>query len=274
MIMGKFSAQKKKGIGKRWIFWLLLTALLLGVAYASYRLVDRWMEYRREDESYAAVQAHVQHTNTVEHVTPVGAADEEEEATVPIEALYDFPVVDFAALYAVNPEIIGWIYLPNSTINYPIAKHDDNVYYLDHMFDKKGNGSGSIYMDCDNRADFRDDNTILYGHNMRNNTMFSALTQYKEPGYYEGHPVILIMTPIKNYVMKVFAAESTPSSNDSWLINFDSPESRQQWIDARIAASVVDTGVEPGPDDRLMTLSTCISDRNGNRFLVHGFLQS
>lgn len=266
----------KKKKSKRWLFWLILAALLSGVGYAAYRMIDRGLEYQREDHHYSEMQSYV-NTQTAaaptEPLIPEPEQEETAEPTIPIEFRYDFPEVDFASLYAVNTEIIGWIYLPDSTINYPLAQHNDNVFYLNRMFNKHENGSGCIFMDCENRADFADDNTVIYGHNMRNNTMFSELTKYKKEEYYKDHPVILLMTPAKNYAMRIFAAESSPTSVDNWLINFDTPESRQAWIDARIAASDVFTGIQPSPDDRLVTLSTCISDRNGNRFLVYGILE-
>lgn len=117
----------------------------------------------------------------------------------------NWPEVDFAALRAFNLYIIAWIYIKETSINYPVVQGVDNSYYLKHMADGSYNDSGAIFVDFRSESDFSDSLTIIYGHNMKNGTMFSGLAKYKKQKFYDEHPVALILPPEKNYQLEFFA---------------------------------------------------------------------
>ena len=93
------------------------------------------------------------------------------------------PAVDFESLRESGPDIIGWLNLPDTVINYPVTQTDDNEYYLHHLYDGTYNKVGCLFADYENKADFSDRNTIIYGHNMRDGSMFAVLNEYDEQSY-------------------------------------------------------------------------------------------
>ena len=97
------------------------------------------------------------------------------------------PQVDFDSLRSVNPEIVAWLTIDGTNIDYPVAQHSDNNYYLHHLFTGEWNSSGCLFMDCNNQTDISDRHTIIYGHHMDNGTMFQNLMGYKDQSFYDGH---------------------------------------------------------------------------------------
>lgn len=198
------------------------------------------------------------------------------EETVPEKSEPDivFPDVDFASLEAINPEIIAWIYSEDTAISYPVAHNtNSNFYYLDHMFTREGNGSGCIYLDRSNAADFSDDNSIIYGHNMKNGTMFASLLEYKNPGYFEAHPRILLVTREHRYCLELFAGIVTHASSADWKMNYADRDGFAAWLDSVKERSVFDSPVVPMAEDRVVSLSTCTYEYDDARFLILGVLK-
>lgn len=105
------------------------------------------------------------------------------------------PTVQFDELLKTNGDVIAWIYGANTHINYPVVQGSDNDYYLRHLLDGTWNDNGSIFMDCANSADFSDQNSLIYGHNMTSGAMFSNLVKYKQQAYYDQHPYLYMLTP-------------------------------------------------------------------------------
>ena len=103
--------------------------------------------------------------------------------------------MDFETLRASGPDIIGWLTLLNTAINYPVTQTDNNEYYLKHLYDGTYNKAGCLFADYENKADFSDRNTIIYGHNMRDGSMLAVLNEYDEQRYFDEHPQMYLMTP-------------------------------------------------------------------------------
>lgn len=114
--------------------------------------------------------------------------------------------IDFQKLEEINEDIIGWIEIENTNINYPILKDNDNLYYLKHSFDKTYNSSGSIF--TLNKRPFEDDETIIYGHNMKTGLMFSDLSKYMNYDFLINNQIVNIYTKNKNYKATVFSVYS------------------------------------------------------------------
>ena len=129
--------------------------------------------------------------------------------------------IDWDYLKSVNNDIVGWIEIENTNINYPILK-DKNLYYLKHSFDKKYNSNGSIFTTTP--SPFIDDETIIYGHNMKNGTMFSNLGKYLNKDFLDSHSKIKIYTPECNYEGTIFSVYSIgieTESNNIKSLSFD-----------------------------------------------------
>ncbi|MDD4774400.1 MAG: class B sortase, partial [Eubacteriales bacterium] len=119
---------------------------------------------------------------------------------------------------------------------------------------------------------FEDNNTIIYGHNMLNGTMFSDLLRYRKQSYYDSHPAMKLYTPQGNYDILLFSGYMTTDKSDSYTLNL-SDEAFEQYIAEAIAASDFKTDIRPGADSRLVTLSTCDNRTSDKRYVVHGLIR-
>ncbi len=183
------------------------------------------------------------------------------------------PQVNFEALRTQNEDVVGWIYGPGTTINYPIVQGEDNIYYLTHMFNGKENKCGSIFMDSLNETDFSNTNSIIHGHHMRNGSMFASLTKYGSQSYYDTHPVLWLTTPEESYQVEIFAGFVTDVDSDAWQIEFATKEEYKAWLDQMVGNSVFESDVKPEAEDRILTLATCSYEYDDARFVVMGILR-
>lgn len=224
-------------------------------------------------EQYAAVPSALKASPTQAQAKGTESAAEEpipEETLPPVR----FPEVDFASLQQINSEIIGWIYSENTTINYPVAHNiQDNFFYLDHMFTREGNGSGCIYLDQYNAGDFTDDNSIIYGHNMQNGTMFASLMEYKKTGYFEKHPRILLVTKEHKYALEIFAGIITDPKSEDWKTTYSDRAGYAAWLESAKERSVFNSPVVPTAEDRIVSLSTCTYEFDDARLLILGVMK-
>lgn len=193
-----------------------------------------------------------------------------EQATDPVvQALME---VDLDALREVNPDVAGWLYIPGTEISYPILQGADNDYYLKHTWEKKWNGGGSIFLDWRCSRDFGSFNTIIYGHQMNNGTMFASLHLYEDQDFWREYPNVYAAADGGVYRWEVFAAWEAGVTSQVYATGFDTPEERQAFVDLCLEASQIDTGVVPGPEDRLLTLSTCTGSGHAARWVVQARL--
>ena len=212
------------------ILRLLILAAAVGVfCYAGMQLLDYNGENVQAERGNQALieQAVVLVEPTVETVPgqtqPVG-----EQA--PIQ-------VDFETLRSQNPDIIGWIYSPDTPINYPIAQSEDNDYYLRRLTDGTRNTAGTIFVDFRNAPDFSDRNTLVYGHNMKNDTMFGTLSEYGRQSYYEAHRELWLLTPEQTFRLEPIAGFVTRADSDSYTL-FETREALQDYLETAVEQSV------------------------------------
>ena len=185
-------------------------------------------------------------------------------------------MVDFTKLQQENPDCIAWIRFDHLDISYPVMKGTDNDYYLHHTFDGQELKAGSIFMDCQNTADFSDMNTIIYGHNMRDGSMFALLNRYDEQSYFDTHRQMYLVTPKGGYVMEIFTAfaakpEESGSKTSPWQLSWKDDGAYTTWLTAMKERSAVESDVTVTCSDKVLTLSTCTPGGTG-RFLVMGKL--
>ena len=184
------------------------------------------------------------------------------------------PTVDFEALWETGPDIIGWLTLPDTAINYPVTQTDNNEYYLHHLYDGTYNKTGCLFADYENQEDFSDRNTIIYGHNMRDGSMFATLNEYDEQSYYDGHPQMYLVTPDGGHLMEIFTAfVARPSESGSdtspWRLDWKDDGAYTTWLNAMKERSVVECDVAVTSSDKVLTLSTC-TPGGASRFIVMG----
>lgn len=179
--------------------------------------------------------------------------------------------IDFNKLKQQNDDVVGWIFSKNGVINYPILQGKDNSYYLNHLISGKKNINGSIFMDYSANPNFRDANTIIFGHSMDNGSMFRTLLNYKKQSYYDKYPEMNIYTPSGDYRLLIFAAYET-KSNDTAYGKIYSENGFNNLLSHAMKKSKIKTDVNVGVGDKLVTLSTCAYSSKNARFIVMGKL--
>ena len=177
--------------------------------------------------------------------------------------------VDFSVLKQENEDIVGWLYLEDSPINYPVVQSNDNDYYLRRLVNGEYNIAGSLFMDYRNDSNLEDNNTIIYGHNMKNNTMFGSLQEYKNQNYYDNHKVMYYFTPGKNYIIELFTGYTISVESDIYDLSIiDSSK-----LEELISKSDFESNTKVTEEDKIITLSTCAYEYDGARYVVMGVLK-
>lgn len=179
---------------------------------------------------------------------------------------------NFSALRSVNKDVVGWIYIPDTSISYPITQGEDNSYYLSHTWNGASNYVGSIFLETRNSADFTDFNTIVYGHNMRNGSMFSGLHDYTDLAHWQQHPYVYIATADGVFRYRIFASYNADIDSQTYGLSFRQTQTRENFIAMALENSDIDTGDAPGIHDRIVTLSTCTGLGYSQRRVVHAYL--
>ena len=183
-------------------------------------------------------------------------------------------VVDFEALKAVNEDVVGWIYCEGTVINYPVVQGEDNDLYLHHSYDKAYSVSGSIFVDSGNRKGFVDSNTIIYGHHMKNGSMFASLSKWSDQQYYEEHPVMWLLTPERDYKVELFSGYTTSAYAETYTM-FPEPGAE---VDAYLERAAGQSDFQPAEGTGLdgeahyVLLSTCAYVFDNARSVLHGKL--
>lgn len=239
----------------------ILCVLFVAIfAFSGYKLYTIMHEYKVAEDTYNSLSSQF-----------VSSKDgEKDESQTPEEKS---PIsVDFDTLLATSEDVVGWIYSAETSINYPVAKAEDNFYYLHRFIDGTYNASGTLFLDCQVAGDFSGRNTPVYGHNMHDGSMFASLLNYKTQEYYDEHPKMYLNTPTQNYRIEIFAGYITDADSETYTIGFPSDESYMEYIENMRAQSDFTTSVEIGPADRIVTLSTCSYEFYDARYVVQGKL--
>ena len=247
----------------RLILVLILIAALLAIAWSVWYLIQYYKG--------AQVGRQVQEIG-ISEVTEIPVVDLESEPEV-----VDLPV-DFEALRQINPDVYAWVTIPGTAINYPVLhRAGDNGFYTNHSSDGSYYSGGSIYIEDYNTTDFTDPVTVMYGHNLRNGTMFAQLNDFADVAVFDQHPQIYVYTPEKLYIYDIFFAG--PHSNEHLLIchDFAEREDFESFFTELKDSHSLSTQLRPDlfpayGEDRVLVLSTCFRGNNRQRFLVQGRL--
>ena len=181
-----------------------------------------------------------------------------------IEGTYDGEAspIDFEALQAQYPNVVAWLKMEDVDVSYPIVQGPDNEYYLHHDPAGADNIAGSIFLDYRAKSLDTDLYDLVYGHNMRDESMFGQLDNYLSQDFYEkGTGVFYIYTPDASYRYKIFAVDVVDPSSDVYQMGFTNTQVFGAFVEQLKESSIYDTGVEVAGYDHVVTLSTC-SDTN------------
>lgn len=259
---------------------ILIVLLVLVFVGAGIKLISVMKEYSEAESLYQESR----NAFVIKDESPEASKPSSEDEDVPQEPEEYFPNVetDFDTLQETNPDVFGWIWIPSTEISYPLLVGESNQEYLHTGYNLQYTNSGSIFMDYRNNADLTDDNTVIFGHNMNNGSMFGSLKKFREQDFFDEHEFIYIFTPDRAYKYRIFAGYETLSTSDSYTLWFerevmvDETETRitmsnKEYLEMVAKASLVTSEAEPEEGERLLMLSTCTG--NGNyRFVIHAVL--
>lgn len=248
----------------KWYLKIILV-LLVGVFFFScYRIVLIYSEYKEGNEEYQNLDQYTEKEPTKPEETSYTKRDE-------IETDEQTLTIDFEELKQKNPDIIGWIYIPLLEISYPVVKCDNNEYYLNRTFEKNSNSCGCIFADCQNNSDFSDYNTFVYGHNMKNGSMFGSLKRYlREEDLYHEDPYFYIYTEDFVYQYMIYSCYVTEPDSQSYRFT-NTNEEYQKYLTEVIEKSSVKCNTIENKNENTVTLSTCYgSGEQKKRLLIHG----
>lgn len=233
------------------------------IVFSLYNLLNLNNEYKAEESYYKELASNFisEKAEDVQIEVEVNREQSEEKVDIGIN-------IDFEKLQSQYKDAVGWIYCEGTQINYPILQSDNNDYYLRRTADGKESYAGSIFMDCLNSSDFSDANTVLYGHNMKNNSMFGLIPDYINGDMYSKHPIMYILTEDKNY--KVEFIGGLPVKVGSLVYENENTEIAE-YVQKN---SVIKTEFnrEVTENDKLITLSTCVYRKENQRYVLVGLL--
>ena len=253
--------------GSRTFLAVLLALVLTGSAGMFLR---QTVQLQTAEESYAqaeamAVPPDIEMLLIEEPKSPVPAAPVDEHAARLLE-------VDIGALQAVNEEVLGWLEIPGTAVSYPLMQGPDNQYYLEHTWDRELSAAGAIFLESQCNSDLSGFNTVVYGHRMRDGSMFGPLKHYKEQSYWEEHPFAYVTDGQVCRRYEVFAAYEVSVTGTAYQLGFPGEEDRQAFLDDCTTRSVIETGVRPTVHDQILTLSTCTGKGHATRWVVQARL--
>lgn len=246
---------KKKSTSKKILYDILIVIALFVFLFSGYKLFHiYYLNYQEGQE-----------TKSIQKIAKVKKDPEKEAFTI-----------DWKALQKKNPNIIGWILIPDTDISYPIVQGQDNDYYLTHTFENKENYAGAIFLDAYAQRDFKDKNTIIYGHNVKYGTMFADLEKFKDAAFYNKHPYVYLFTPKQTYRAEVFSFYTTEADSASYRLQYVDDEDYLNYLDMVYQLSDTKRKTKFQPKEHIVTLSTCSYERNGQpsnlRYLLHAKL--
>lgn len=273
---------------RRIVRGVILAVLLVILAFSTVMII----RYYRQQAEAAKAQAEIEdqfiskpeEQPEVEPVTPpedeqkdepeekpVAEDEEETKESTPAAAVV-FPsgngglTVDFDALCAAHPDVVGYIYCPGTNISYAVLYGKGNDYYLYHDIDGNYNDNGSIFVEQLNSGSFSDNNTILYGHHMKSGLMFANLTLYKDSSFYPNHPCMYLYTPTQDYRIDLYAGFVCAHDDEVYATGLT-----QDQLKAMAAKSTFTSAIDT-PTGRTITMSTCSYEMPNGRYVVVGEL--
>lgn len=181
----------------------------------------------------------------------------------------ELPQIDWMALKESCPNVIGWLYCPDTKLNYPIVQGPDNDFYLTHFADDTYDRHGAVFVDWRNGSDFTDANTLVYGHNMNDGTMFNLLLNWDNADYFAAHPVLFLLTESKNYTVALHNVCVVDTASP--VYDLDCGGDKVAWIAECNRKSWVTADFVSAASEPTITFSTC--SNHTDRFILQGELQ-
>lgn len=236
---------------------LLIIAIAIILIGLIIYIVNIMHAYKKEENTYIDASKNF----TVE-------AEKEDKEVCPKQ-------VDFEKLWEINPEIVAWIYCEDTVIDYPVCHADNDDYYLNHGYTREYAKCGAIFMEAENMGDFSDQNTILYGHHMKDKSMFATLAKWGLQSYYDEHPVMWLITPDTTYKILLFSEYTTSATSEAYSIYRNNADGLQDYVDKAVKQSNFEADMEKivcDENSKFILLSTCAYSFENARTVLHGMM--
>ena len=282
--------KRKKTFGD--VLSTLLMLVALGVfVFSAYTLYGFYQEYRKSSVEYDNLENDYASVDEADETEDFDALEDDKtvqdlqnkqnisgkEVVTVMENGKQITVptmrnpIDFTELKQKNEDIVGWLRIRALGISYPVVQGENNDFYLHRTFEKEDNFAGCIFVNCDNSGNFTDQNTIIYGHNMKDGSMFGKLKKFREEGVFDKSKYFWMFTPDLIYEYRIFSATVVDKTGITYQ-SFFTQEDFDTLMQHAFETSVIDgSEVDVNMNDRIMTLSTCTGD-DATRFVVMGKL--
>ena len=260
----------KNGIRK-----IAMAVLLVVFVVSTALMLRQWRDNAGGEDTYedaVAIAMQEQKDNLPEETKAVSTQTADKEAA-PVPAWVPVPVandpvveemekINLAALREENPDVVGWIRIPDTRIDYPLMQGED----------KEPNSVGSVFLEHENSADLSDYNTIVYGHNMNNGAMFADLELFSLEKYWKEHPYVYIITDAGVYRYEIFVVCQAEIESLTYGLNPQRDDTKEKFLNLSQEKAWFDTGIKPAITDRILTLSTCSGANYDYRYVVQARL--
>ena len=222
------------------------------------------------DNAYVKIRSQIQEANMKKSISESAlAAKIENDSNIEENRLY---TMDFTEIKKINSEVVAWIKLDGTYVDYPILQTDNNDYYLHYMYNGKKNKAGSIFIDYRNKSDFSDMNTVIYGHNMRADSMFTIFEEYKQQDFYTANPQITIYTPNGDYSVELICGTIEDGEDEFVQFNFENDRELQEYVNYFKKRSTFQSNAELQDGDRIVSFCTCSFEYTNARYMLIGRL--
>lgn len=232
---------------KKVISNLLLAVCIVVFLFSGWKLVGYYLEYKKADDEYDKIAQEVIKTKGKERV------------------------IDFEKLRKINPDTIGWVYAKGTNIDYPVVLGKDNDYYLHTTFEGIKNSSGAVFMDCHGDKGFGAEHNIIYGHHMRNGSMFADLMEFREQSFIKKQDTITLYTPNGKKDLKVVASYARKADKQI-PITFGDRKDMEKYLEEILSMSDIQSKIPKKTvmkTKKLYTFVTCSYEQEDNRTFVH-----
>lgn len=252
-------------------YWLILAVLLATVICLGVLMALRAFKYNAARQEYEAYRS-----LNVQYITP--QPQEVDDISIPTELPTSTPKpfysAKLSALRNQNAQVVAWLDIPNTEIQYPVVQGKNNEYYLTHTFSKKRNESGAIFLDYRNTSDLSDFNPVIYGHNMRDGSMFHQLRAYDNQDFFNEHTTILLTLPHEERVYKIIAAYICKDGFDFRAQNCLNTTEKERFFQTIRSRSMIKSSRHTSGEDFCITLVTCTGGTHDWYWVVQAVLVS
>lgn len=280
--------RKKRNAVISGIFFVAFLACVIWIIVYFVNLKKADNELSQLKESYITEQTQEEASTDADDEAAVSEKSEDGEAAEPqtdgrvqlsLDGYTDAKKdIDFDALKEENADIYSWITIPGTVIDYPIVQREDELdYYLNHNLDGSTGYPGCIYTQNLNSTDWMDNNTVIYGHNMKNGSMFAGLHSYRDPEFFEEYPYVYIYTETETRVYQIFAAYEVTDAHLLLTYDTENKDSFGWYLQGimdneETLSDHYNKSLELNSDDKIISLETCISSKPTMRYLVQAVL--